>query len=359
LTSVGEIGTERLYCGCVVCKLNIHPTDELLGIEDDYTVGLRDLAVFAAADSSFAKAAKRLKKFCGLSLSENTIKMLCDQESVKMERWQQTDVRATLPFRNSHGELEFTTDGTMVNTLAGWKEVCIGIFSLRELAQFALPSEWETRHLPKPHMSVAFAAMEEKDIFRRRWTSWSHRLKIRDRLPAMSVLGDGAHWIWDYSKLVFGTTKENLDIYHASGNLSDCGKVLYKAESPEFAIWHERTRKLLLEEGYDGIHGYLERLIAWQKAEPQKADVEDMKLKALERVDGYLTWHKDRLRYRERLAEGRAIGSGQVEGACKSMIGARLKQTGARWRTDRVNKMAVVCSLFYTEQWDEYWKCAK
>ena len=32
------------------------------------------------------------------------------------------------------------------------------------------------------------------------------------------------------------------------------------------------------------------------------------------------------MNYRERLAEGRAIGSGQVERACKSMIGARLKQ---------------------------------
>jgi len=63
LTSVGKIGTERLYCGCVVCKLNIHPTDELLGIEDDYTVGLRDLVVCAAADGSFAKAEKRLKNF--------------------------------------------------------------------------------------------------------------------------------------------------------------------------------------------------------------------------------------------------------------------------------------------------------
>jgi len=82
-------------------------------------------------------------------------------------------------------------------------------------------------------------------------------------------------------------------------------------------------------------------------------------LKALERVEGYLTWHKERLNYRERLAEGRAIGSGQVEGACKSMIGARLKQTGARWRTDRVDKMARVCSRFYTEQGDEYGKSAK
>ena len=88
LTSVGKIKTRRLYCGCVLCKLNVHPTDALLGIEDDYSVGLRDLAVFAAADSSFAKAEKRLKKFCGISISENTIKMLCDLISVlRLRQW--------------------------------------------------------------------------------------------------------------------------------------------------------------------------------------------------------------------------------------------------------------------------------
>jgi hypothetical protein len=312
--------------------------------------------VFAAADGSFAKAERRLKKFLGISISENTIKMLCDKESVKIEQWQKTDPRSTLPFQHSYGELEFTTDGTMVNTLDGWKEMCIAIFALRELGKFALPSEWETRHLPKPHMNVAFAAMEEKDLFRRRWTSWANRLKLKDRLPTMSVLGDGAHWIWDGSKLAFGKTKENLDIYHALENLSECGKVLYKAGSSEFVAWQEKTKRLLLEEGYEGVHAFLGEQKQMHRKE---GEAETAEWKALERVDGYLTWHKERLNYRERLSEGRAIGSGQIEGACKSMIGARLKQTGARWKKSRVNKMGVVCSLFYADQWDEYWKYAK
>jgi len=75
---------------------------------------------------------------------------------------------------------------------------------------------------------------------------------------------------------------------------------------------------------------------------------------------GYLTWHRDRRRcYRERLGAGRAIGSGQVEGACKNLIGARLKQTGARWSECRVNWMGVVCSLAYGDQWDDYWEQAE
>jgi len=46
-----------------------------------------------------------------------------------------------------------------------------------------------------------------------------------------------------------------------------------------------------------------------------------------------------------------------VEVACKNLIGARLKQTGAKWR-DRVDRMGVICSIFYGDQWDDYWKTA-
>lgn len=359
MTASGEIDTKRLYCGCVFCETNIHPADEHLGINGRYTVGLRDLAVYAAADGSFAKAQKRLRKFCGIDIDENTIKKLCMNEAIKMERWQKTDPLSTLEFQTAEGETEFTTDGTMVNTLDGWREVRIGIFAKRELATSATPEEWSSRKLPKPHVSVAFAAMEEKEVFRRRWGSWANRLKIKDReqdekknqgFKQMSTLGDGAHWIGDSMQLEFGETKEILDVYHGLEKLSDCGKALFGAESEGYDSWREATTWKLLD-GYDSIHGFLQEKIALESDEDRKS--------FLEIPDNYLTWHRDRLDYRGRLAAGLAIGSGQVEGACKNLIGARLKQTGARWRGDRVNRMGVICSIFYADQWDAYWKAAQ
>ena len=56
----------------------------------------------------------------------------------------------------------------------------------------------------------------------------------------------------------------------------------------------------------------------------------------------------------ERLMEGRSIGSGQIEGACKNLIGCRLKQTAAKWRVRRLNRMAGLCSIMYSKQWNEY-----
>jgi hypothetical protein len=47
-----------------------------------------------------------------------------------------------------------------------------------------------------------------------------------------------------------------------------------------------------------------------------------------------------------------------VEGACKTVVGRRLKQTGARWRVRRAERMASLCCMLYGDQWDAYWKKA-
>ena len=43
----------------------------------------------------------------------------------------------------------------------------------------------------------------------------------------------------------------------------------------------------------------------------------------------YFLGNAGRLDYCGRLASGRVIGSGLIEGACKNLVGRRFKQTGA------------------------------
>ena len=84
----------------------------------------------------------------------------------------------------------------------------------------------------------------------------------------------------------------------------------------------------------------------------------DTNKEVLRVLENYLEFHSNRMNYRERLATGLAIGSGQVEGACKNLIGARLKQTGAKWKRENVNRMTKLCAVLYGEQWNHYWKAA-
>ena len=69
----------------------------------------------------------------------------------------------------------------------------------------------------------------------------------------------------------------------------------------------------------------------------------------------YLQPHTAHLPYRERLERGQSIGSGLIEGACKTVIGCRLKQTGARWRARRGERMARLCCVLSSDPWETSW----
>src|SRR5262249_58884423 len=83
----------------------------------------------------------------------------------------------------------------------------------------------------------------------------------------------------------------------------------------------------LLSAGAGGVQSDL----AAARAEARSA----AKRSALADAVGYFERRAELLGYAERLAAGQSIGSGLVEGACKQVIGRRMKQTGARWRIRR------------------------
>ncbi len=47
-----------------------------------------------------------------------------------------------------------------------------------------------------------------------------------------------------------------------------------------------------------------------------------------------------------------------IEGAIKQLVTRRIKQTGARWKTDHVSPFVELISLSQAEDWDAYWSAA-
>ncbi len=105
-------------------------------------------------------------------------------------------------FADAPGDVEFQTDAAKVNTTEGWRDMKIGIFARRERGEPSTPEDWDKRHLPAPTTRVAFAAIETIDDFAPRWSEWAVRLGIED-LSTITVLGDGAEWIWNAASREF------------------------------------------------------------------------------------------------------------------------------------------------------------
>lgn len=345
MTSAGEIKLSRVYFRCVRCQIGGFVLDERLGVQGRFSHNAERLMCLAAASWSYDLASERLGELCGLSISDTAIREHAQQCGAEMLQWQRSDPAAAAEFHEASGAVEFTSDGTSVNTTEGWREMKVGMFSKREPGEAATPDEWADRELPKPTCSVAFAAIEASEDFGRRWKAWVKRLGVQET-SAITVLADGAKWIWEEQRKHLIGAEGVLDVFHALEHIAATGKIL-RPSPAESESWTAAARIVLLEQGWTGI----ETLIQQQMAATPLAAHRD----SLQALWDYLGSHQDHLHYRKRLAKGQSIGSGQIEGACKNLIGRRLKANAARWRVRRVNRMAALCSLMYSHQWNAYW----
>lgn len=336
----------RVYFVCRVCRAGWHGADARLGVSGGRTRQAERLVCLAGASWPFAQASKYLAELSGLKVSPNTVRHVCRQEAPRVAAWQ-AEPEASEKYRKAAGNVEFQTDGTCVNTQEGWKEMRVGVFAKRAPGASAEPREWSTRALPAPSARVAFAAIEDHDTFAARWPLVAQRLGIRPH-GMIDVWADGAKWIWERVDFHFAFARGTLDVFHALEHVSAAAKTLYGEGTQQAAAWSERGRQTLLAEGWSGIERVINEARVNAVRAPERA--------ALTELDNYLRPHAARLNYAERLAAGRPIGSGLIEGACKNYLGRRLKQTGARWKRENANHMATLGSLTYADQWTDYWK---
>ena len=266
---------------------------------------------------------------------------------MKLSAFAQTAAEPVAAFTTAAGDVEFETDAVTVNTTEGWRDAKIGILAKRPRGEAATPAEWATRYLPKPTARFAFAAIEESTVFAGRWGPTAERLGIDPLSADLTVLGDGADWIWNRASEAFPNARGVLDIFHAAEHIADTCKALF-TDAASIRSQREPGRTRLLADGYAG-------LTEWVGDSLKQPTVPGP---ALGTMLNDFAGHQDRLNYVLRLKRGQSIGSGMVEGAAKNMIGRRLKANNSRWCATNVNRMGVICSAMYSGYWEAFWLAA-
>lgn len=346
MTALGAILLWRTYFSCNSCRLGGYAADRFLGLEGYLTRQATRLICLLGGLNSFAVSERLLKECCGWTVSDERIRQTCQAESSQINDYRANSPVIAKAFTDATGDIEFQTDAAKVNTTEGWRDMKIGIFARRERGKPATPAEWDKRHLPGPTTRFAFAAIETIDDFAPNWGEWADRLGIGDR-SLITVLGDGADWIWNASSRQFPGCTQVLDIYHAAEHIADAAKKRFCEGTTAATEWLDRGRELLLSDGWAGLCDHLGQTLTPHDDPSDRAPLDAMM--------GYFGKHTERLNYCHRLYTGQSIGSGMVEGAAKNLVGRRLKQTGARWRLENVNRMADLCCLAYSNEWDRYW----
>lgn len=352
MTTVGVLSLKRRYWQCRCGAEGSYAADALIGLNHRFSRVVQKQCCRLAADVSFAKSSEHLRQMLGVRLAPETLRGLVETHGKAMATFQPKDDTTAGTFRHAKGEVELAIDAGKVNTREnGWKDLKIAVISKREGGESATPQQWQDDRLPEASAVVSFAMIAASKVFRKSWVPSLRRLGVTE-LSAVHALGDGASWIWKSVGRVLPGCTETLDIYHACERLSVCAQKVFSEGTTEATTAFERGRALLISEGWSGVCRWVAELLTVEKPEER-----DRRQKATEKLLGYFAKHTGRLNYRERLASGRAIGSGAVEGQAKT-LGLRLKARGARWLKKNVRPMASLVCVRNSIQWNAYWTLA-
>ena len=161
------------------------------------------------------------------------------------------------------------------------------------------------------------------------------------------AVGDGAPWILGQIEERFGEQGSYLiDFYHVCEYLSAAAKTI----APDAAAgkaWME-TQKDALKSGR--VEAVLSALVLHREASEIGDDQAPVRV-----CHRYLGARRDQLKYREALAEGLPIGSGEIESAHRYVAQKRLKLPGAWWLVEHAEHMLALRINRLNGDWEAYW----
>jgi hypothetical protein len=332
-----------------------YPADAALGLEGSNTPALARLMCLEGADeTSYQKAENHLQETGGIQVSARQIQRLVQQVGAAAQTWQEREAQQPQPGTKAVPILYLSGDGSGVpmrkEELEGRAGKQPDGSAKTRLAYlgcvFTQHKRDEEGHPVRDHDSTTyvstFSSIEEFGPLLRQEA-------IRRGLPLarqVVLLIDGANGLANMGRLCFSTAIQIVDFYHA---LEHAGKVLVallgSKEHPDYKTRLRRWAKQLLKDR-------VESLIAQTRLEcAGKSSAE-----AVEKELGYFVNNVSRMQYGTFRHQGFFIGSGVVEAGCKTVIGARCKQSGMFWgKLGAENILALRC-IHTSRRLDEFWK---
>jgi hypothetical protein len=347
MTALGPVRLARSYAACPGCEQGSFPADSRLGLDGWLTPRALKMACAAGVADPFRKAERLLGELCGWSIDAETLRRRCHEQARLAAASREGRLALPEAFGRAGGDFELHIDAGKVNTAEdGWRDIKVAVFARRERGEAGDSAGLAERDLPAPSVRSVAAAVEGKGDFGPRVEAEALRLGVPLGL-GLTVLADGAGWIWDLADDHFHGAASVLDFWHAAEKLADAGRQAL-GEGPAFRAWLDDGKGKLAADGYAGACEALATLSA-------RPGLTEAAGQAVAGAVNYLACHRGRVNYAVRLSRGQAIGSGLVEGSIKQLVNIRMKRTGARWRVVHVGPFVEFVALADSPEWQEHW----
>jgi hypothetical protein len=335
-TVLGPVTLSRAWYHCAACGHGLAPRDAELGVAgQSMSPGLAAMTDRVAAAGPFAKAAGLLADLAGVQLTAKRVERAAEasgtaKAAVDRDRAALITARKLVPLPPSPlpDKLYAAIDGTGVPMTA--RETAgrpgkgeDGRARTREvkLAVFFTQDDIDDDGYPvRDRESASYiATFEPASVFGDLVKAEGIR-RGADHVRQLTILGDGAAWIWGIAADKFPEATQIVDLFHAREHLNSL------ARSLEFMLL-DRKDQWLAARLEDLDHGDIDGI----EAAVRKYPLEGVKKDEAEKELGYFLNNAPRMRYRWFRSRGLFVGSGVVESGCKAVIGQRLKLSGMRW----------------------------
>lgn len=332
-------------------KQGHYPADAALGLAGAYTPALARLICLEGADeSSYEKASSHLQEVGGITVSGRQIQRVVQRVGVAAVAWQQ---RESPPGACAAEVLYVSGDGTGVpmrrSELAGRAgKQADGSAKTRQVYLGCVFTQHKTDqegHPIRDFESTSYvSSLEGIEDF----GPWLRREAVRRGLGGAKkvvVLIDGASGLEKMGQDYFPGELQIVDFYHALEHLEEVLKLLWEKTDPQCKKQRQRWIKSLLKDGVARIIAHARRLAATGP-----------NAEAMEKALGYFERNQKRMRYGTFRRKGYFIGSGVIEAGCKTVVGARCKQSGMFWSTPGAEHVLAFRCIHQSHRTAAFWK---
>ena len=223
MTTIGKVKAARAYHSCPGGCGGGFPADAVLGLGGGFTRRARRSICHVGVDNSFDRGACTLRELTGWSVDAETIRRLCHAEAKACRGAKAERLGAAADFAKAPGDWELQIDAGKVNTETGWRDVKVATFAVREPAEPCTSEGFKRRDLPEPAVRHVIAGIEPAEAFGPRCQAGAQKVGLGD-VKELTVLGDGASWVWNLAGEHFAGAGQTLDLYHATGYLGDLAR---------------------------------------------------------------------------------------------------------------------------------------
>jgi len=359
LTVVGPVRLARWSQRCRGCgKWRVLADESLDVVGTGFSPGVRRMMAGTGAALCFAKSAEMIAQLAGLRVTAKEVERVAEAVGSEVAAREEAKTAAALRGEGESGPAAVATlylaaDGTGVPVLRRETEGRKGkgedgIARTREAKLGAVFTssavDDEGRPVRDPGSTTYVGKIENVDQFGERLYAEADRRGLNQAKQVVG-LGDGAPWVWGLFDFHFPGAVQIVDFYHAAEHLSGIARLLHPDEEAQRKAWFQTARKKLKR-------GRVAEIIAEVKSAPGRGKKKEEMEKAL----AYFEKNRERMRYDRFRKQGLFIGSGVVEAGCKSVIGARLKQSGMHWSVRGANAIIALRCCLESGGFEDYWE---